>query len=66
MAELLMPEILSAFKGLQRFMEAMRSFTKIQQYLDTRPELINVGVDPRIRSAKGEVSTWPFPALRTL
>ena len=66
MAELLMPEILTAFQGLQRFMVAMRSFPKIQQFLDTRPELINVGVDSRMRTVKGEVSTGPFPALRSL
>ena len=65
MAELLMPDILSAFQGLQRFMEAMRSVPKIQQYLDTRPELLNVGIDPRMRTAQGEVSTGPFPALRS-
>ena len=48
LSKLLDPEIIKKFSRLEKFIEDIESIETVKSYLNSRPELIDVGVEPKL------------------
>ena len=48
LSKLLDPELIKKFPRLKKFIEDIESIETVKSYLNSRPELINVGVEPKL------------------
>ena len=48
LSKMLEPSIIKKFPRLEKFLEDIMSFERVKSYLDKRPELIDVSVEPKL------------------
>ena len=48
MSKLLDPEFIKKFQRLEKFIEDIESIKTVKSYLNSRAELIDVGVEPKL------------------
>ena len=48
LSKLLNPEFIKKFPRLEKFIEDIESIETVKSYLNSRPELIDVGIEPKL------------------
>ena len=61
MALLLDKNIFNDFPGIKNHMDALVRLNGIKEYLNNRPEIINVGINPKMRINGKEMPTGANP-----